>query len=229
MLTAGWVLLFLAAGPTAQQHFERGAARIKIGDWRGAEAEYRAGIAKAPKIAEAYNNLGAIYFELNDARSAVRAFEAAVRLKPDVPEFRFNLGLALFQSNDAGSALSQLALVTGQQARYLAGVCNVLLERWPAAIAELEAAEKLGKADPELTYLLIKSYRRAGRREDGLRAYVSLAARYPESEFVHRLLAEASEAANDFQAAEREFRQALDNTPDSADLRFGLGYLLWRQ
>lgn len=223
------LLLFLAAGLTPQQHFDRAAERIKAADWRGAEVEYRAGIAKAPHIAEAHNNLGSVYFELNDPRSAVRAFQEAVRLKPQAGEFRFNLGLALFRSNEAEAALKHLALAGAPEAKYLAGICNVLLDRWPAAVAEFEAARKLGKLDPELWYLLIKGYRKVGRGDDGMKAFVALAARYPESEFVHRLLAEASEAANDFVAAEREFRQALEKSPDSPDLRFGLGYLLWRQ
>ena len=102
-------------------------------------------------------------------------------------------------------------------------------ERLGDIVDDRNAARRAGKTEPEVVYLLVKAYRNAGQPEAGIRAFSELASTFPESAFVHQLLGEAYELTENPEAAENEFRRAIEKAPEQPELHFALGYFCWKQ
>jgi tetratricopeptide (TPR) repeat protein len=62
-----------------------------------------------------------------------------------------------------------------------------------------------------------------------MKTFADLAARCPDSVFVHELLADAYNLAKDSAAAQREFSRAIEVAPREPGLSFDLGYLYWKE
>jgi len=85
-------------------HYYRGVLREKIGDSRGALADYTSAIQFDPELAKAYNNRGAIREIQGDFAGALADFNNAIRLEPSSPEAYANRGVIRQAQNDLHSA-----------------------------------------------------------------------------------------------------------------------------
>ena len=64
-------------------YFQKGYARLKLGDRDGAKKEYLKSIAAHPEIPEAYHHLGLLSLQGKKPREALYYFETAARLRPE--------------------------------------------------------------------------------------------------------------------------------------------------
>lgn len=230
-LTAASLLGF---APQASEHFQKADAAVKAGDVKTAAAEYEAGLRLAPNAADAHNNLGAVYLQMEDYSHAVREFELAAVRDPTNLDYQFNLGFGLFHLDRCGEALQHLAS-SGQapshaaDAEYIAGLCSYHLGRWNDAIKQIQDSIAYSTESPEKLYILIRAARKAQKPELAMKAFANLASNYPDSLFVHELLAEAYDLTKDLSAAEREFTRAIQLSPNEPGFNLDLGYLYWKK
>lgn len=218
----------------AAEHFRRAAAALHAGRQQEAAAEYELGLREAPNASDAHNNLGAIYLELGDYARAVRELQTAVNQRPENLDYQFNLGFGLFHLDRCTEALPHLrvaanSLAHQSDAGYIAGLCSYHLNRWADAVDEIEKTIAPGAATPEKLYILIRAARKAQKPNVAMKAFGELASHYPDSLFVHELLAEAYDLTSDSAAAEKEFARAVQVAPTEPGLNFDLGYVLWKE
>ncbi len=201
---------------------------------KAAAAEYEIGLRSAPSSSDAHNNLGAIYLELGDYVHAVREFQTAADQRPSNLDYQFNLGFGLFHLDRCTDALPHLALAArsdahASDANYIAGLCSYHLSRWDVAVEEIQKSIGQTKGSPEKLYILIRAARKAHQPAIAMKAFANLASNYPDSLFVHELLAEAYDLTRDSATAEEEFSRALQVAPTEPGLNFDLGYLYWKE
>jgi tetratricopeptide (TPR) repeat protein len=82
-----------------------GADALDNGDWDGAAASFRKGIALAPEEASLHHKLGTALALKGDSRGAVEQFEEALRLTPTFAKAHYSLGLMLASSGQPQKAV----------------------------------------------------------------------------------------------------------------------------
>lgn len=215
-------------------HFQKAAAALRQGDMTTAAAEYEIGLQSAPLASGARNNLGAVYLEMGNYQKAVHEFETVVRQEPANLDYQFNLGFGLFHIDRCSDALPHLALAAQSgthtsDADYISGLCSYRLSRWRDAVGQIQESIRESTSSPEKLYMLIRAARKAEEPSVAMKAFAELASRYPDSLFVHELLAEAYDLTSDSSAAEQEFSRAIQVAPQEPGLNFDLGYLYWKE
>lgn len=220
--------------PEAAEHFRKAAAALEARDLKTAAAEYEIGLRLAPFSSDAHNNLGAIYLQLGEYGQAVREFQNAAFEQPSNPDYQFNLGFGLFHLDQCAEALPHLASASRPaahvtDAEYIAGLCLYHLNRWDGAVSEIQKSIGRTTGSPEKLYILIRAARKAHEPAVAMKAFADLASKYPNSLFVHELLAEAYDLTNDSAGAEQEFSRAIQVAPTEPGLNFDLGYLYWKE
>jgi tetratricopeptide (TPR) repeat protein len=223
-----------ASVPDAAEHFHRAAAALQTGDIKTAAAEYEIGLRAAPMASDAHNNLGAIYLELGQYQNAVREFQTATSQQPSNLDYQFNLGFGLFHLDRCIDAFPHLALAAGSDAHtsdadYIAGLCSYHLSRWDDAVEKIQKSIGRTTGSPEKLYILIRAARKDHKPAVAMKAFGDLASKYPDSLFVHELLAEAYDLTSDSSAAEQEFARAIQLAPGEPGLNLDLGYLYWKE
>ena len=77
----------------AKDYYNRGVAKLKLGDYEDAIADYDQAIALNPDDADAYYNRGIAKRGLGDHDSAIADFDQGIELKPDDGEAYFLRGV----------------------------------------------------------------------------------------------------------------------------------------
>ena len=78
----------------AEAYYNRGIARLVLGDYKAALADFDHAISLNPDYAEAYSNRGNAKRALGDDEAAIADFDRAIRLKPDDALAYYNRGNA---------------------------------------------------------------------------------------------------------------------------------------
>ena len=89
-------------------------------------------------------------------------------------------------------------------------------------------AWELGHHDPFLLYTVIEQDRALGDKEKGLEHFKLFWNRFPESPWLHMLLADAHFSAGEDAAAQVEYKKALQLQPGIPLAHFHLGYLTFQ-
>jgi tetratricopeptide (TPR) repeat protein len=90
---------------TAQDFVEKGDAKYRKEDYKGAIADYGQAIRLKPDYAEAYNNRGVVR-NLGDRQGAISDYNQAIKLKPDYAEAYHNRGFAYNALGDKQNAIT---------------------------------------------------------------------------------------------------------------------------
>ena len=145
--------------------------------------------------AGAANIRGVALMLRRDFRPAAAAFEEALRHEPELTAARYNLAVALIELGQLESAKKQLAVISRQQDRALAGPVE-----FQSGLISL----------------------REGNREGALQSFRKAAALGHSVALLHE--GTLLEEKGDLQGAGRAYKQYLDGHPDSlfAMLRFGI-------
>ena len=91
------------------------------------------------------------------------------------------------------------------------------------AIAEYEAAARLGMDHPRLHFILGESYQRANRHDDAIREFQAVLRVLPDFVQVHSQLGDLFLQKGDYASAEQAFKDAIRLEPDSFELHGNLG------
>lgn len=127
-------------------------------------------VKKAPADAPAHADLGATYFAMGNLEGAEKEFQQALRLNPKSAATllgQANLLLRKGEEERAIAVLQQIVLLvpTAYEPRFLLGSAYNRLSRFTEAATQLEAAVRLGAAEPEVYYHLARAYGGLGQAE----------------------------------------------------------------
>lgn len=93
------------AQTTAREYCNRGVAREKKGDLKGALADYSRAIELNPENATAHNNRGLLKMAKGDLEGALADYDRALQFSPGDFKFRTNRGIARQKNGDLDAAL----------------------------------------------------------------------------------------------------------------------------
>ena len=96
----------------------RGAARHRLGDYRGALEDFTKAIELAPDSAIAYNNRGLSRVKMKDFEGAISDFTKALELDRNVAAVVFNRGIARAHKNDFEKAIGDFELAAKLDAKF---------------------------------------------------------------------------------------------------------------
>ena len=88
----------------ADAYYNRGNAKKKLQDYRGAIADFTIAIKLNPDDVDAYNNRGIAKKNLQDYRGAIADYNKAIELKPDYVNAYINRGNAKYELKDLDGA-----------------------------------------------------------------------------------------------------------------------------
>jgi tetratricopeptide (TPR) repeat protein len=125
-----------------------------------------------PKDANAWMWLGVVELEKGNGQDAAEALDKAAKLSSENVDILYHRGRAhLFVSNDSYARMFK-ADPKSWRVRELLAEANASAERHMDAIAEYEAAIKLGPNEPRLHEELGTEYRLAGKMQEAEQAYL---------------------------------------------------------
>ena len=94
----------IAQGKTAKFYYKQGIEKIKLGDYRGAIADYNKAIELNPDDAAFYFNRGSATNKLGDYQGAIADYTKAIEINPKYGAFYYNRGVAKNFSGDPQGA-----------------------------------------------------------------------------------------------------------------------------
>jgi tetratricopeptide (TPR) repeat protein len=90
----------------AEAYKNRGLAKYKSGDKKGAIADYDNAIRINPQYAEAYGNRGIAKDDLGDKKGAIADYDSAIRINPQYADAYYNRGNAKSDLDDKQGAIA---------------------------------------------------------------------------------------------------------------------------
>lgn len=182
-----------------------------------AVAELRKSIAAAPNRADLHVKLAAVFEQKRDHENAIPELRRALELQPDLAEAHGMLGEALLAQGYSAEAIPHLE--RGRRLDLL-GIALAEERHTPQAIEKLLAALEAKPNDPDLLFYLGKA---SGRLLQS--SFDRLMRADPGSPRGHQLMAETYLAQRQNEAAEREYRKALEIRPGLRGIHLALGML----
>ncbi len=143
-----------------------------MNNYDGAVVELKKAVELAPRRPGTYFKLGQAYEALNQWDASLEQFQAELTLDPGNCQAQWKIGATQLQKN--GSAEEALAGIDKAlvmcpgltDARVDRARALIKLNRYDAAVSDLEAAVKAQPADPGNHFLLAKAYRALGRMRE---------------------------------------------------------------
>ena len=174
----------LATAPGSAEVHELNAEALEtMGKWKEAADEYRAILAKNPRMPGIHYRLGRLLLSQSDAPATVkddakREFEQELAVDPNNAGAEFVLGELARQAEQWPDAIAHFSRATKLDTSFAdayIGLGRSLLGagKGAEAIPPLEAAEKLQPDSPVVHFQLATAYRRAGRKEDADREFLA--------------------------------------------------------
>lgn len=174
----------LTTAPGSPQVHELNAEALEtMGKWKEAAEEYRAVLAKDPRMAGIHYRLGRLLLSEPDApaanKDAAKAeFEEELKIDPNNAGAEFVLGELARQTEQWPDAIAHFSKATKLDASFFdayIGLGRALLGANKAAdaVPPLETAAKLQPDNPVVHFQLATAYRRAGRKADADREFLA--------------------------------------------------------
>jgi tetratricopeptide (TPR) repeat protein len=212
-----------------QQHASEGERALAEGRYPDAEKAYETLRKLTPGTAEVHARLGLIYFQQGKFTEAITPLREALRLKPGLPKVDALLAMSLSELGKYEEALPVLTKAFSQSEdpvlRRMAGLhlqrTYTGLKRDRDAVDVALRLSQLYPDDPEVLY-------HSGRLFANF-AYLQtmrLATVAPDSVWLHQAAGEANESQGLYDAAIREYRQVLTDSPRRPGIHFRIGRVL---
>jgi len=196
-------------------------------------------VKKEPADAQVHADLGAAYFTTGDLDAAEREFKIAFQLNPKSSTALLGQANILLRKGEEDKAIDLLRKVvslapSSYEPRYLLGSAYNRLNRFPEAAVELEAAIRLGAAEPEVYYHLARAYGGSGRadkRSAALAKFAELSRQAKADTEARRQAAKLVDQARslvesgDLPGALTRMQQARDLRPQDDGILFRLASL----
>ena len=181
-IRASQELLYTAPG-SPQVHELNAEALETQGKWKEAEEEYRAVLAKVPRMPGIHYRLGRLLLSEPDApatnKDAAKVeFQEELKIDPNNAGAEFVLGELARQAEQWPDAIAHFSKATKLDtgfAEAFIGLGRALLgaDKAAEAAAPLEIAAKMQPDNPEVHFYLATAYRRSGRKADADREFAA--------------------------------------------------------
>jgi predicted Zn-dependent protease len=159
------------------------------------------------------NEEGKAALARGDFETARTRFQAAAKADPHNLQIQFNLGLAAIRLGQPRQAIAPLRKAAADpslaaEAHYLLGAAYFESGEFPEVAANLAGLENSAHAEHVL-FLLEESYRLTHRAAEARQAFHLLNSRFPDSPWVHYLLANAYENQAENEKAIAEYNRRI--------------------
>jgi tetratricopeptide (TPR) repeat protein len=159
---------------TAMAFFERGLAKEKAGDNKGAFENYDQSIKLDPNFANAYYGRGLAKSNLKDDKGAIADYNQAIKLNPDYSEVYNNRGSAKDDLKDYQGAIADYTESIRLKNPELhipyhnRGVSKYNLKDYQGAITDFDKAIKLSSDDADAYYNRGLSYKNLNDNQNAI-------------------------------------------------------------
>jgi tetratricopeptide (TPR) repeat protein len=184
--------------PAAHNLF--GLERLRKGDLKGGDSEFRESIRLQPDFSEAQSNLGNLLAGEGDLKQAIFHFKKAIASDPDNVDAHYNLGQAWAAQGSFRDAL-----------------------------VEMQTAVRLSPKSAKLHCDLGRLLTMLGRTEDAQQHYFRAVEIEPEVAEFHYYAGQSLASQRKLSEAEQQFRRAIQLSPDFYAAHFALGRILARR
>lgn len=238
-MIARWVLLVfcaalaLVAGQPRDEELERLSAEARSAmaekKWAQAAQALEQLARLAPSVPEVHANLGLALFFQGRPAEALAAFQRARKLNPALPQTGLMIGLCDAELGHHAEAISALAPAFEHPPDDETGrLIGLHLARSYAALKQFDKALVAGEelvrrypSDPEILYQVSRLHM---DRSSALMSALVHAA--PDSAWTHYANAQVQENLDRFDAAEQEYRSALQRDPRMVGVHYRLGRVI---
>jgi tetratricopeptide (TPR) repeat protein len=222
-----------ASSAASDQAMNRAFALEQQGDYAQAASLLQSLTASNPGDAQAWAHLGLDRAREGKYEEAVPAYRKALALTPRLPGLQINLGLALFKQAHFQEAIPPLLAAATEtpsdnRPKLLLGMSYYGAAHYPQAIPYLQLAVTASPGNLGIQTALAQSCLWAAQYSCALEQYKAILQQNPDSGEAYMIAGEALDGQNDTVGAIAQFRAAEKAAPNTPELHFGLGYLLWK-
>ncbi len=220
----------------ALMYTNRGAVKVKIGDFQGAINDFTKAIVLSPEDAVAYSNRGVAYSSMGHLERAIKDYDKAIELNPNYAGVYNNWGNAYKAEGDFDKAIKKYNKAIElnpnyADAYYSLGEAFVGLGRYDEALESFNQAIKINPDFAEAHYKIGFVYSKLDRYQEEIESYKQAININPYYAEAHYNLGVVCGVLGRYQDAIYSFNQAVSIKPDYADAHYNLGvtYLITGQ
>jgi tetratricopeptide (TPR) repeat protein len=232
MSLKSWVYIVIiscvecACTRSAQSHLERANKLYDASKYADAELQYREGIAKDPKSAEAYYRLGLTEVQLQKLTAALADFQRAVALNPANEMYRVqqaNLALLIYEADPSAQKLyDQVASEADRLLQQNAGSFDglrlradvLIIDRKPdEALTLLKKANAIQPSDPNVILPMVRALLALGRTSEADDIAGQFLKKRKDFEPMYELMLRYYGGVHRMQDAERLLQQEIASRP----------------
>jgi tetratricopeptide (TPR) repeat protein len=216
----------------AARYSEEATAAMQAKNWPAAAKALRKLEQIAPQVAEVHANLGLVYYSQNRVAEAAAELERAIKINPQIPNAPVLLGLCKAELGQADEAIKLLAPEYTRTADpELRRMVGIQLMRAYSGAGQFARASETGEAllrdypnDAEVLYQVAQLH--ADRSYEVMKQLQQTA---PDSAWVHFASAQVHDSLKRYDAAEAEYRKAIEMKPDLPGAHYRLGRAMLSQ
>jgi tetratricopeptide (TPR) repeat protein len=243
LIGASWLTTAAMVHGRAQQPSARESQRQSAlafeekGKVAEAEAGWRSLLSGQTNDAEAYAHLGLLEARQDHYKDAIVLYRKALSLNPKMPGLRLNLGLSYFKAGDLPGAIQTFEPLLQSEPKSspealrmvtLIGLAHYGMGEYAAAVPYLKQATAADPGNLPFRLSLAQSCLRTKQYQCVLDVYREILTLNAESAEADMLAGEAYDELKNDAGAIAEFQAAVKAGPNTPDVHFGYGYLLWR-
>jgi len=216
--------------PPAPSPFAHAELLYRQGSIQQAKEEIQVQLALHPASVAGYDLLGIIYTGEKDYAGATEAFDHALKLKPNSPKTHNNLGNLYVAQNktDLAEKEFQTALRLDPSDRDGNYNLGLLLMAKGSPAEAIVHFQRVGPANMETKFNLVRCYLQAGRDVTGLSLAKALSAENKDNVQLHFTLGVVLASAKQYREAEVEFEKANALQPETFETLYNLGHAYLR-
>lgn len=190
----------------------RGGGALETGDFAGAAAYFRKGLALEPGNASLRLRLGTALFQMGDAQAALEQFEEVVQTSPEYARGHYSLAVLLEAGGRRQEAIDQFSVAVKQEPGYVqarVGLAGALRQsgRLQEALAQYEEARRINPSVPDTVLGHAMTLVRLQRYQEARTMLADVIKLHPDEPMFPEALARLLAAAPD--ARVRDGRRAL--------------------
>jgi tetratricopeptide (TPR) repeat protein len=202
-------------------YYERGLTAYQMEEYEPAMADFSQAIELDPDYVEAYFWRGRASYRLDAYDQAMSDFSQVIELDPSYENLYFWRGRSHYKLDEYEPAIADFTQAVennpvNEFSYYWRGRSHYKLDDYEPAIADLTKASLLDPDDPDNYYWLARAYYIGPEDYDRTIAAFTkaLEAGYDNPEYAYRRRGNAHARLGDFEAAQADYRQAIEVDPD---------------
>src|SRR5215217_6377277 len=216
------IFLVPPQGDLFRKHYEAANAYHRAGNFKAAEAEFRA------LLGEAYERLARIYSAEGNYEAAVSAFETARTMRPDTPDPLIDLSIVYFQTSQFDKGIEPLQRVIASDARnasahHMLGKTRFMMGEFDKAARELQETLRLTPGDYDAEYTLGLCYLKQKNVTHAGQLYERMVDRMGNRPALRVLIGRAFRETGFLAESIEEFKKAIALDPKFPRVHYYLG------